>query len=162
MYSAGIAYLLWLFSGFGALGFHRFYLRKYCTGIIWMCTGGFFFLGALYDFFTLKRQVEEANWRLGARPWGSGAGNPEYASYQNGPAKRDSPERVILRLAKTNKGVVTTSDLALEANIPIEEAKKALEDLLAKGFVELEVTKTGALVYTVPDMAGDRPSSFEP
>ncbi|MDR1107200.1 MAG: NINE protein, partial [Treponema sp.] len=31
MYSVGIAYLLWFLSGFGALGFHRYYLGKIPT-----------------------------------------------------------------------------------------------------------------------------------
>jgi hypothetical protein len=61
MYSLGIAYLLWLISGFGALGLHRFYLGKIGTGILWMCTGGLAGIGSLYDLFTLPFQVKEAN-----------------------------------------------------------------------------------------------------
>jgi TM2 domain-containing membrane protein YozV len=61
VYSIGIAYLLWLVSGFGALGLHRFYLGKILTGILWMCTGGLAGIGALYDLFTLPWQVREAN-----------------------------------------------------------------------------------------------------
>ena len=63
MYSTGIAYLLWLVSGFGALGFHRFYLGKFLTGLLWMFTGGLFMMGAIYDLFTLPFQVTEANLR---------------------------------------------------------------------------------------------------
>jgi hypothetical protein len=62
MYSLGIAYLLWLVSGFGALGFHRLYLGKITTWILWMCTGGLFGIGSLYDLFTLAFQVKEANY----------------------------------------------------------------------------------------------------
>jgi hypothetical protein len=62
MYSLGIAYLLWLVSGFGALGLHRFYLGKIFTGILWMCTGGLLGIGCLYDLFTLPFQVREANY----------------------------------------------------------------------------------------------------
>jgi hypothetical protein len=61
MYSLGIAYLLWLISGFGALGFHRFYLGKVGTGLLWFCTGGLLGIGGLYDLFTLPFQVKEAN-----------------------------------------------------------------------------------------------------
>ena len=32
-YSVPVAYLLWFIGGLGALGLHRFYLRKYGTGI---------------------------------------------------------------------------------------------------------------------------------
>jgi len=61
MYSVGIAYLLWLISGFGALGFHRFYLGKIFTGLLWMFTGGLGTIGSIYDFITLPGQVREAN-----------------------------------------------------------------------------------------------------
>ncbi|HUZ17910.1 MAG TPA: TM2 domain-containing protein, partial [Spirochaetia bacterium] len=64
MYSTFIAYLLWLFSGFGALGFHRFYLNKFGTGILYILTGGLFGVGMIYDLFTLPAQVREANLRL--------------------------------------------------------------------------------------------------
>jgi hypothetical protein len=61
MYSLGIAYLLWLVSGFGVLGLHRLYLGKIATCILWACTGGLFGIGSLYDLFTLPFQVKEAN-----------------------------------------------------------------------------------------------------
>jgi TM2 domain-containing membrane protein YozV len=63
MYSVGIAYLLWLISGFGALGFHRFYLGKIFTGLLWFFTGGLGMIGAIYDLITLPAQVMEANMR---------------------------------------------------------------------------------------------------
>ena len=61
MYSKGLAYLLWLLSGFGVLGFHRFYLGKPLSGLLWMFTLGLGGVGSLYDLFTLGRQVDEAN-----------------------------------------------------------------------------------------------------
>jgi TM2 domain-containing membrane protein YozV len=61
MKSKGIAYLFWLLSIFGVLGFHRFYLRKFGTGIIWFLTGGVAGIGALIDLFTLGGQVDQYN-----------------------------------------------------------------------------------------------------
>lgn len=61
MKSKGIAYLLWLIGFFGCLGFHRFYLEKIGTGILWLITGGIFGLGALIDLFTLGGQVDMYN-----------------------------------------------------------------------------------------------------
>lgn len=59
--SSSVAYLLWLFSGFGVLGFHRFYLGKIGTGLLWFFTGGLLGFGAFFDLFTLGGQVDRYN-----------------------------------------------------------------------------------------------------
>ena len=59
--SKKIAYLLWLVGMFGTLGFQRFYLEKYGTGLGWFASGGLFFAGSVYDLFTLGKQVREHN-----------------------------------------------------------------------------------------------------
>ncbi|MDR2741514.1 MAG: NINE protein [Treponema sp.] len=155
MYSVGLAYLFWLISGFGALGFHRFYLGKIPTGLLWMCTGGLGMVGAIYDFFTLAGQVREANIR-NAVFTGQRASRQNWRYVHDGDARivhpKESVERAILRLAKQNKGVLTASEVALEANIPLETAKKDLDALVSKGFAEIRVRKSGTLVYTLPEL----------
>lgn len=64
MKSTGIAYLLWIVGGLGIFGFHRFYIGKIGTGLIWLCTAGVFGVGALIDLFTLGGQVENYNTRV--------------------------------------------------------------------------------------------------
>jgi predicted transcriptional regulator len=164
MYSIGIAYLLWLISGCGALGFHRFYLGKIPTGLLWMMTGGLGMVGSIYDFFTLPGQVREANIRnaLYDRRTQQPAGRQDGWRYVNDAqykvvngknSEKESPERVILKLAKENSGILTVSEVALGANITIDEAKKIHDTLVTKGFAELRVRKSGSLVYVIPDMA---------
>ena len=46
-----VALLLCFFLG--ELGAHRFYEGKIGTGILWLCTGGLFFVGWVIDFFIL-------------------------------------------------------------------------------------------------------------
>ncbi|MDR0553511.1 MAG: NINE protein [Treponema sp.] len=159
MYSVGIAYLLWALSGFGALGFHRFYLGKIPTGLLWMFTGGMGMIGSIYDFFTLPGQVREANIRNALFRGMGRAGHlrgKNWRYVQDGQAhivrEKEKVEHTILRLAKENKGVLTASELALAANLPLEEAKKNLEALVSKGFAELRVRKSGTLVYTLPEL----------
>lgn len=50
-----------LLTFLGIFGVHRFYLGKWLTGLIWLCTGGLFLLGILYDYWTLNEQVSERN-----------------------------------------------------------------------------------------------------
>ncbi|MET1080422.1 MAG: TM2 domain-containing protein [Pseudomonas sp.] len=54
-----VAWILLTFLG--AFGVHRFYLGKWLTGLLYLCTGGLFLLGVLYDFWTLNTQVSLAN-----------------------------------------------------------------------------------------------------
>jgi TM2 domain-containing membrane protein YozV/predicted transcriptional regulator len=164
MYSTGIAYLLWFLSGFGALGFHRFYLGKIPSGILWMCTGGLGMIGSVYDFLTLPGQVREANIRE-AIYHGTGYNQgPGWRYVNDGEAhvvrEKETVERTILRLAKENRGVITASEVALAANISIDQAKKDLDALVSKGIAELRVRRTGTLVYTLPEMM-DRDEPLE-
>ncbi|ADK82245.1 TM2 domain-containing protein [Sediminispirochaeta smaragdinae] len=155
MYSTGIAYLLWLISGFGALGFHRFYLGKPGSGLLYLFTGGLFGIGAFYDLITLPMQVREANLRVGYHnaflgAMAGGAHGPIDRTHTGGArslGRKESLEQAILKTAKKNKGVVTPSSVALECDKGLDDVKKALELLVEKGYADLRVTKNGALVY---------------
>jgi TM2 domain-containing membrane protein YozV len=59
-----IAWVLLTFLGL--LGVHRFYMRKWFTGIIYLCTVGLLGIGYLYDFWTLNDQITVVNARDGA------------------------------------------------------------------------------------------------
>jgi len=170
MYNTFIAYLLWFISGFGALGFHRFYLGKIPTGLLWMFTGGMIMIGSIYDFFTLPGQVREANIRrtildetvrreINTRYTSS---MQSMRNVDDGVSRivreKEPVERIILKLAKSNNGILTASELALSASIPIEEARKDLDAMVNKGFAELRVRQSGSLVYAIPDlMDSDQP-----
>lgn len=54
-----IAWILLVYLG--AFGIHRFYMRKWFTGVLWMLTAGFFTIGWLYDFWTLNQNISEQN-----------------------------------------------------------------------------------------------------
>jgi len=54
--------LTWILLTFlGIFGIHRFYMGKIFTGILYLCTGGLFLIGILWDFLTLNEQVSDAN-----------------------------------------------------------------------------------------------------
>ncbi len=59
-YDYSIAWMLQMFLG--VFGIHRFYLGKIITGVIWLCTGGLFGVGYIYDMFTLNEQIDQENW----------------------------------------------------------------------------------------------------
>jgi hypothetical protein len=52
------------------------------------------------------------------------------------------------------------SDVALEAGLPIDEAKRQLDDMVTKGFAELRTRSNGSHVYIVPDFLDAPPEEF--
>jgi hypothetical protein len=158
-YSVTVAYILWLCSGFGALGFHRFYLGKVGTGILWMCTGGMFGIGCVIDAVTLPRQVQDANVRSAVEAQVRSELGYAYSSAPK-PAKAEDPEKTILRVARANGGFVAPGEAALEGDMSIDEARKLLEKLAAKGNAEMRVRSSGVVVYFFPEFAKDGRDDF--
>ena len=61
MKSSAISYLLWILGLGGMLGFHRFYLGRWVTGLLWFFTGGLFLIGAIVDLFLIPEMVRVEN-----------------------------------------------------------------------------------------------------
>lgn len=55
----GVAWIFLVFLGW--LGFHRFYLGKVLTGILYFLTFGLFGVGIIFDVLTLNDQIAQAN-----------------------------------------------------------------------------------------------------
>lgn len=54
-----VSWLILAFLGF--FGIHRMYMGKWITGLIFLCTGGLFGLGYIYDLWTLNDQISLIN-----------------------------------------------------------------------------------------------------
>lgn len=57
-----VAWLLLTFLGL--FGIHRMYMGKWLTGLLYLCTGGLFLVGYIYDFWTLNDQISLINGAL--------------------------------------------------------------------------------------------------
>lgn len=61
--------LAWVLLTFlGPFGVHRFYMGKWVTGLLWLCTAGLVGIGWALDFWTLNNQVDEINRRAAGLP----------------------------------------------------------------------------------------------
>jgi TM2 domain-containing membrane protein YozV len=167
MYSKGLAYLLWLMSGFGALGFHRFYLGKPLSALLWMFTGGLLGIGSLYDLFTLGSQVDVANARQAFINLNSANSAPRSSNWRyvnDGSARivqdEDNLDKVIFRIARRNGGTVTPSEVVIEGNVPLDKARKRLEEMAMDRHAEMRVRTSGVIVFTFPEFM-DGGSDFE-
>jgi len=65
--SVGICFLLWVLGLGGVLGFHRMYVGKVGTGLLWMVTGGMLGIGALVDLFCLGSMCHVHNAKVAMR-----------------------------------------------------------------------------------------------
>ena len=54
-----LGWVLLTFTGF--LGFHRFYMGKLGTGLIYLFTFGLCGIGIIYDYWTLNEQISSVN-----------------------------------------------------------------------------------------------------
>ena len=152
MYNTGVAYLLWFLSGFGAAGFHRFYLGKIGSGLLYLFTGGLFFVGGIADFFLIPSLVRDAN--LGLRYEQALRDTRSFDS----PAKRSpelSLERTILETARANRGEVTPGQVALAGDFAIDAAQAALDKLASRSFCEMRIRESGTITYHFAEFADE-------
>lgn len=175
MKSTFITYLLWLFGGL--LGAHRFYLGRYGTAILYFFTGGFLGIGWLIDLFRIPGMVENENlkWQLKQGATVNiniqGASGPQVAIESFSPAQKPPPaipashqqrdaqpsvdpekklENTILTLARKFRGQLTPLELAANSSLSLDEADKALENIVRKGYANMKVTDEGTIIYEFP------------
>ena len=65
--------------------------------------------------------------------------------------KEEGIERAILTTAKEEKGRVTPAMVALNTNVTLENAEKALEDMVRRGYASMDVRDSGTVEYVFPE-----------
>lgn len=58
----------------------------------------------------------------------------------------------LLRLAKSNNGTLSVSEVSLNLGISIDEAKDRLEEAVTKGVCRVEIDENGSLDYIFHDL----------
>ncbi|MFN7381869.1 MAG: TM2 domain-containing protein, partial [Dolichospermum sp.] len=71
-----VSYLLCGAGFFGIGGLHRLYNGKIGTGLLWLCTGGLFYIGQLVDLVIIPNMVDEYEQKLRLKAGVSSAGIP--------------------------------------------------------------------------------------
>jgi TM2 domain-containing membrane protein YozV len=164
MYSTAVGYVLGILSFIPPFsGLLRFYLGHTGAGIAYSLTAGVVWIGNILDIVRVPQLVHEANdrWRkrraLPAGP-GSGEADPRplvedlRRSSDESAAGPNPVEKAILLSAKRNKGITTPSEIVLETGVPLEQAKETLDSLVKRGFADIQVKKSGVIVYVFPEI----------
>lgn len=165
LYSKAVAFVLGLISFLPPFsGLLRFYLKHWGSGTLYTMTAGFCFIGNILDIVQIPRLVDEANRKWKRREMArlieadrlvlDAPGTPDErpAVQKASPASvRRNLEKIILESARSNKGYTTPSQVAIESELTLEEARIELDKLVTRGFAAMRVNKAGVIVYHFSD-----------
>ena len=71
------------------------------------------------------------------------------------PARKVTLERQTLTSARDHGGILTPTDISIDAECDLDKAKKQLDNLVERGHAELRSTRGGDLVYAFPSLLSD-------
>lgn len=151
MNDVGTSYLLWLGCLFQIHGLHRFYNKKYGTGILWLFTFGLCGMGQFVDLFLMRNMVDDHNIRLRARLGLSAGGVPMSqpviaASVQPPISKQLSVK--LLKAAAARGGKISVTQGALDTGFSFTEVEDALKEMVKTGYVCVDNHPvTGVVIY---------------
>lgn len=150
--SLALSYLLW--GLIGLTGAHRFYLRSYGLGFLYLLTGGLFGVGWLVDAFLLPGRVDAVNRQLEAEetyrlaPARLMLDEREPARVSETADERDTRiELAILDAARKGDGSITAAEAALAARVPIGRADAILTEKARAGFCDIDNREDGTVCY---------------
>jgi TM2 domain-containing membrane protein YozV len=155
-YGKGLGYALWCGWFAGLAGLHRIYLGKYGTGILWMLTFGLFGIGQIYDLFSMKRLVREANIRAGYLPHPRWAGELERMAppLARLPEPQAKPlKHQLLDAAIELGGELSVTEGVAATGASFEDVEDTLNQLLETGYIDIDNRPgSGVIVYRFTEL----------
>lgn len=151
MNDVGTSYLLWIGCLLQLHGLHRFYNKKYGTGLLWLCTFGLFGIGQFVDLFLMPNMVNEHNLkeqaRLGVSPHGVPLTQPAIALVETAPT-RDQLTLKLIKAASARGGKLTVTQAVLDTGANFTDVEAALKQLVKSGYVYIDNhPATGVVIY---------------
>lgn len=70
-------------------------------------------------------------------------------------AMMETAERVLLQLARQNRGTLTASTVAMETPLTVEEAREMLELMVTRGIADVDVDDHGVVAYRFRELVRD-------
>lgn len=147
-----ISYIL---CGFGLFvpigGLHRLYNGKIGTGLLWLCTGGLFYVGQLVDLLLIPSMVEEYKQGLrnqaGVSSFGVPLNQSVVASQVHIPKGNELMMRLI-EVAESRGGSLTVTQGVKATGASFAEVETALKEMFKSGYVKIDNDPvTGAVTY---------------
>ena len=163
--SKATAYAFWCAGLFGICGLQRFYTEKTASGILYLITFGFFFMGQLIDLFLTSEMVDSYNRGQGYNLPGayttplaqqqvvvnvgenikSAIAELQQDNTQNKDQK--SNERAILKACVDEP--ITAALISVKTGIEPKRVKELVEHLELEGMLAPHVTESGKIKYWI-------------
>ena len=151
MNSVDTSYLLWLGCLLQLHGLHRFYNKKYVTGLLWLCTFGLLGIGQFIDLFVMRGLVEEHNFKvrmqLGLSP--NGVPLPQAAIALTHPLPTHEQLMVkLLKAAAARGGKLSVTQAVMDTGANFAQVEATLKEMLKSGYVCIDNHPvTGVVLY---------------
>lgn len=143
------SYLFWAGSFVGVCGLHRLYNGKITSGIIWMCTFGFFGIGQFVDLFLIGDMAESRQRQI----LGDGASNFDRQPAVAAEISRDTLAVRLLRLAKLHDGQITVTQAVMETGKSFEAIENELKTMVKAGYADItNRPDSGVVIYEFPEL----------
>ena len=145
------SYILCLVWVFGLAGLQRLYNGKVGTGLLWLCTWGFFGVGQFVDLFMIPSMVEEHDLKLRARhglsPNGVPLSGPAITKTATHPAY-DKLMVKLLKAARDQGGKISVTQAVLDTGASFTEVEAVLKQMVKAGYARVDNhPRTGAVIY---------------
>lgn len=159
MNDAGTSYLLWFGCLFQVYGLHRFYNKKYGTGLLWLCTFGLFGVGQFVDLFLMRSMVDDHNIQARARLGLSPNGMPLMNQVEMldrreaiaAPMPVPTRDQLMVKLVKSaaaRGGQISVTQAVIDTGVGFAEVESLLKEMLRSGYVRVDNHPvSGVVVY---------------
>ncbi|MBD2442839.1 TM2 domain-containing protein [Dolichospermum sp. FACHB-1091] len=135
-----VSYLLCGAGFFGIGGLHRLYNGKIGTGLLWLCTGGLFYIGQVVDLVIIPNMVDEYEQKLRLKAGVSPAGIPMneriFISQVHQPNGKPLTVKLI-EAAEANGGSLTVTQGVKATGASFVEVETILKEMLQSNHVRI-------------------------
>jgi len=135
-----VSYLLCGAGFFGIGGLHRLYNGKIGTGLLWLCTGGLFYIGQVFDLLIIPNMVDEYEQKLrlkaGVSPVGIPMNERIFISQVHQPNGKPLTVKLI-EAAEANGGSLTVTQGVKATGSSFVEVETILKEMLQSNHVRI-------------------------
>ena len=135
-----VSYLLCGAGFFGIGGLHRLYNGKIGTGLLWLCTGGLFYIGQVVDLLIIPNMVDEYEQKLRLKAGVSSAGIPMNERIFISQVHQPNGKPLIVKLieaAEANGGSLTVTQGVKATGASLIEVETMLKEMLQLNHVRI-------------------------